>query len=625
MPDLKFLPNSGDIDIGLGDAGVETFRDSPFASIARECGQNSADASSERPVKVTFDVFEIPAAELPSYHKYRKAILRCLQKAQISKNQKEIDFFTSARSVIESDKIKILKISDFNTTGLVGPCEKGKPFHSLLKAKGVSTEKGEDSGGSFGIGKNAAFAVSDMQTVFYSTIYLNNEGNKQFLCQGKTILVSHEDDEEKTQNLADGYWGESNFQPVTDSNKVPEWLRRTEVGASLYCIGFRDDSDWTATITATLLQNFFGAVYRGEMEFSINHQNILINKDTIWGLFNSDQYEKAADEAGSIEDFQFSRFLLESLTAVESQENILEIPDLGKVNFRILVREKLPKRVGFVRNGMFITDNLNKFGQKFSRFPLYKEFVALVEPADTATSAVLKAMENPRHDDFSSERLLDPRKRESLNKAMKKLGKEIRDAIKLQTLEASHDNADLNELSEFFADEVDPDKIQDPDAKEENPERPKYKPVKAVLPKSTIRGRQEGEDGGAGRNRGSDGSKPGDGGGQGAGTGGKGQSGGGKTVELLDIRNIRVGSNLYKRKVFFTPVETGPIFLNVVATGINSTEPLLLTSASIGQLRGGSIKMDVRAELRHEIVLDFKEPYDGPIELKCRKAMEVGV
>jgi hypothetical protein len=55
-PDLKFLPNDADELEGLGDAGIETYKDNPYASIARECGQNSNDAAVKRPVAVSYDL-----------------------------------------------------------------------------------------------------------------------------------------------------------------------------------------------------------------------------------------------------------------------------------------------------------------------------------------------------------------------------------------------------------------------------------------------------------------------------------------------------------------------------------------------------------------------------------------
>ena len=55
-PVLRFLPNEAWEKEGLGDAGIETFRDTPYASCAREAGQNSRDAAKVQPVRITFDI-----------------------------------------------------------------------------------------------------------------------------------------------------------------------------------------------------------------------------------------------------------------------------------------------------------------------------------------------------------------------------------------------------------------------------------------------------------------------------------------------------------------------------------------------------------------------------------------
>lgn len=60
----------------------------------------------------------------------------------------------------------MLRISDFNTSGLTGSrAEVNTDWTNLTKSSGVSDKKGT-SGGSFGIGKFAPFACSDFSTVF---------------------------------------------------------------------------------------------------------------------------------------------------------------------------------------------------------------------------------------------------------------------------------------------------------------------------------------------------------------------------------------------------------------------------------------------------------------------------
>jgi hypothetical protein len=216
---LQFLNNEANEDEGLGDAGIETYRDEPYAGTAREIGQNSRDAWTAPPVRVSFDVIDVTFDQIPDLDKLRTTVHACLKKAQEASDEKEIAFFEQAKHVLETGPLKVLKISDSNTTGLTGPDVSGTAFHSLVKSSGVSKKASNTSGGSFGIGKNAAFAISYLQTVFYSTRYAAG-GDLRFLAQGKSVLVSHTDATGAPKGAV-GYWGLPGYRPVSDVSNVP--------------------------------------------------------------------------------------------------------------------------------------------------------------------------------------------------------------------------------------------------------------------------------------------------------------------------------------------------------------------------------------------------------------------
>ena len=77
-------------------------------------------------------------------------------------------FYISIKE-IEKDTCNVLRISDYNTTGLLGSREPiNTDWTNLTKSSGASDKKGT-AGGSYGIGKFAPFACSFFSTVFYST------------------------------------------------------------------------------------------------------------------------------------------------------------------------------------------------------------------------------------------------------------------------------------------------------------------------------------------------------------------------------------------------------------------------------------------------------------------------
>lgn len=90
-------------------------------------------------------------------------------------------------TLLKAERINVLRISDFNTTGLLGVNQfnnEKSPWYSLMHGSGESS-KGESEGGSKGVGKYATFVNSLVRTVFYSTKAKDGESGHQgisYLC-----------------------------------------------------------------------------------------------------------------------------------------------------------------------------------------------------------------------------------------------------------------------------------------------------------------------------------------------------------------------------------------------------------------------------------------------------------
>jgi hypothetical protein len=622
-PDLEFLSNdAGELE-GLGDAGIETYKDNPYASIARECGQNSNDAALRRPVVVSYDLITIPTAEIPAIGKFKLAVNACLRAANKSRDEKTTDFFKQAKNVLEENNIKCLRIKDSNTTGLIGPCEPGTPFHSLVKAAGISTKDNDTSSGSFGIGKNAAFAISDLQTVFYSTIYLDPaSGADQFLAQGKTKLISHIDRDGKSRR-ATGYWGTpAGFLPVSIESEVPEWLRRSDVGTSVFALGFREAPHWEYRTAYSLLANFFIAIHRDRMRFEVNNGAIVIEAANVGSLLHDSSVERAANDDDQLEDLQFARDLFRCLTSSETIEKRVVIRELGEISVRVLVREGLPKRLAIVRNGMMITDNLKHFGDKFSRFPLYRDFIALVEPLDDQGSALIKKLENPRHDEVSAERVPDPTKKAAAKRAMTRLAKEIRAIIRTETAVTAADDIALDEMGEFFAD-GDRGDIPPPADAEDDLSTIRYQPAKNTPDRKT-KTQGLGQEGGAGGKGKAGGGGGGDGPGTGKGSGGTGQAGRVHAMHFESVRHTRAPNERKNvRTIHFTPSVDGIAKVTLEAVGIDSNEKLAVIRAEPGKIANGEILLALEGGKRTSVRVELSEDYDGPIEISGLRISDV--
>ena len=619
ISEWKSLSNEAGEREGLGDAGIETFRDAPYSAHAREGGQNTADAADTKPVLLKFDRLLIPREDFPSIDALQNTLASCRGGVD---QEREVEFFDNALKVISQPQIPVLRMSDTNTTGLIGPSdEEGTAFHSLVKASGVTAKEKADSGGSFGIGKNSAYAISDLQTVFYSTLYKDPaSGNQIFAAQGKAKLVSHETASgEKCR--ATSYWGNPDgYSAVSDQGQVPEWMRRDEIGTSVFSTGFRTAADWAERMSYSLVANFFAAIHRGQMVFEVDDSRYTINAGTVEAMLDCEELISAAANVGGKADIEFARQLHRCITSDAAEEITLDIGGLGKMRVRILTEEGMPKRVGFIRNGMLITDNLQHFGDKFARFSGSKDFIAVVEPVDKVESSFLKRLENPAHDSFSSERINDEMKRNSASRCMKQLAKELRQLIKDTTGVKREGSVQIEELGHFFAEKAQQD--EDPNEKDEkNPERWRYKAVKTKRRRKTERNTGQGQQGGAGGSGSGGSGGSGSGSGEGSGVGGKGTRGGVRSVELASVRNkmpLAVGGNKSQRQLFFTSPEGGKAEITVLATGINSSTPLVVMRTTVGTTKRGTLIMDVTKDFRHSVIIDFDEPYEGPLELRAQ-------
>lgn len=613
-PHLEFLGNEAGEAEGLGHAGIETFRDAPYSSLGREHGQNSLDARAADPVRVSVDLLEIAADDFPDHAAMIGAVQACLAQARDEKSKR---FFGEAHRTLAATQLKILRVSDSNTKGLRGPAVAGTPFHALVKAAGVSEDKAETSGGSFGIGKNAAFAVSELQTVFYSTLYVDEGGTRRFLAQGKTILVSHTDANGKPRR-ATGYWGLDGFQPVEDVRDVPHWLARTEIGTSVFAVGFREKDNWAARVAGALLQNFFGAVHGRKLEFLIDDGRIAINAGTVDGLFGNAGIRAAAEEESRLEDLDCAAAMYRCLKDNDAVENELATPELGRTTVRVLMEDGLPKRVLLLRNGMWITDSLQHFGEKLQKFPMYRDFVAVVECHESTGNALLKQLESPRHDSLSAERIADPVQRRVATKIMRDLAKQIREAVRQCAKPEAGESVAIDELAEFFADTAPNDRPPAPGG-EVNPEKLTYQAAKPRKKSPAAgAGRGVGISGGGGGDGGSrDGGKGGTGGLNGPGSGAGGTRGGTQAFPLLDPRNVLgSGGDARLRTLHFTPARSGTAELRIMATGIEDSEPLKIRAvAGTGALDGESVRMELKGGERCTLTLTLDSPYDGPIEL----------
>lgn len=624
----SFLDNPANESEGFANSGIEIFRDAPISSVARECGQNSIDAaeSDDNPVTVTFEKIEIQVNKIPNLDAFHTTIKNCLNKSQKISDHKAKEFFEKAVSLLNAETIKILKISDSGTKGVAGPCEEGTAYYALLRSSGISQKESDISGGSFGIGKNATFAVSQLRTVFYSTNYIEKSSTQEkFLCQGKSLLISHED-KDGNKYRGTGYWGGQQYYPVDADDDLPEWLKVNGVGTSISILGFDDSDYWEEKITETLLRNFFSAIHSKRVIFSIGDKYTL-NKESITDIFDDQNVVRAAELAGYKEEFNFSHSLYRCISSDLSQKENIFVDGLGEFKLSLLVEDKLEKRVGFIRNGMYITNSLENFKDKMKRFYSLKDFVAVIEPADRQSISILRDLENPQHNTFSPARYDNKEKESKIKRQFEELTRKAKDFIKKNTTSPPEDEILLDELNIFYDGQSIVNTI--PEGSGENaPETVSAKNIKLVVTvsppdviitetKDNVRKPTNLRGTGNGSSR------------TGTIVGGQssdmddGVSNTGSIVGFQELRT-KLGEDGSNRIIYLTPNSTCEAKIRISTPGLSTVEMLDIVDVKGARKDGADfiVKLDNNKRMKFDIKL--KNDYIGPVLISLEKLGEAG-
>ena len=375
---------------GIGEAGIETFKGTPYKSLAREICQNSLDAKSVQglPVIVEFSCFYKDPHTLQDFTTLSGAIESCYSFWKKNNNKKTVDFFDKAQKVAAQKTIPILRISDFNTKGLTGSDKDyNTPWQNLVKASGVS-DKGENAGGSFGIGKSAPFACSYLRTVFYATRDINGLRASQGVARLVSFPIKkgfllQKDTDDITTGI--GYYGEKlKNQPIRECASIDPTFKRTSPGTDVYVVGFMDKSSWEDEIIISVLDDFMISILYDALEVHVG--KTIISKDTLGSVV-----ESYKDRAVSAYNYY------QVMTSPNAHVITTDFNGLGDIEVRILIQKDLHRRVLMGRN-----NGMKVFDQK--GFPSAIQFAGVCILQGKNVNAFFREMENPQHNEWQPER-----------------------------------------------------------------------------------------------------------------------------------------------------------------------------------------------------------------------------
>jgi len=394
----QFPDQQGGQGGGFNEGGIDKFKFRD--SLKREGVQNPLDQWDETTGQPCTVIFKLDEYESSNFfiNKNLQGIFKACQKydAKSANKGDGETFYKNALPILAKKKINVLTVRDFNTNGLpANPHDIGSSYHRLIVAPGTSISTGR-GGGSHGHGQKAAFAQSNLRTVFYySHVDKGIKGlNSKDLFVGKTILNGWVD-KSGVDKQPVGYYGDIWVNPKNDrdiktypltGNEIPEAFRRQKLengkvpsGTDIYILAPKLAKNWTDQVEKDIVTNFFAAIDNGFLKVGIKNKNknlVYISKE------NLDMYAlKHSSDAA-----HYLKALREPVTG---QPFTKKINKLGTVKLYISQHEGGNQKIALMRRPrMLIQEIPRKVMSNFSG-------VLLID--DEEGNENLRLAENPNH------------------------------------------------------------------------------------------------------------------------------------------------------------------------------------------------------------------------------------
>lgn len=426
MSNLKwrYTKVKGGVKQGINFAGIEGFAGNRIGSLTREICQNSLDAKSpeltNKPVVIKFKEFKMNRNQFPDIESLIASLNKIKEESRGRKDQKTFIRTKNAIDLMNLEYINFIRISDYNTVGLTGISSfDTTPWNNLVKSQGISDKDGS-AGGSFGIGKNASFAVSDINTVFYST--LNNEGEKATM--GVANLASYNLEEEGTHTQGTEFLAtDDKHTPLLELIEFENGYIRNDVGTDIYIAGFIQTENNERKIIQEVLNNYLYAIFEESLVVEVNSE--IIEKENLAQLLQ--KYKDSLD----IQTLELYKLLTEENVKVYN-ERILETDD---IELRFMVDQEGSNTTSMIRKPWMKVYYENRSKRHFTFFG-----ACLIK--GKKLNELLRKAENPQHDKWEEDR-------SSENKIeIKKVLRDIRNLILIR-LEELHE-VPIEEFTDIF-------------------------------------------------------------------------------------------------------------------------------------------------------------------------------
>lgn len=394
-----YFKKEGGNDVGPNDAIHLTFKGNPYYSIVREAIQNSLDAVNDDrfPVSVSFKYFDLDRVQYPSFFQLEEHINQSLEFYKTNSDAQRlfgdmIKYLSGTEKGKKKLKVPCLKISDSNTKGMSFYDGTDSPFYAFLRATGVSAKRLTGSGGSFGFGKGAYFALSPIKTVVVSS----KDTNNNVFFEGATRLTTHKNASGE-KITAYGFYDNNNGEPVTVEENIPEIFKRTETGTDINIIGLWDEVDRNRLMIKSVLNNFWLAIHEHKLVVTINE--VTISKENLEQVI--DEYFPTEFESGNATEIESwnPKPYYKAVKYAEANDQFKVFSDvldtLGKVKMYVYLEKGLPNRTAFFRKPKMVV--FKRTNRKINGYAAV--FICESEEGNN----ILRMMENPAHNEWRKE------------------------------------------------------------------------------------------------------------------------------------------------------------------------------------------------------------------------------
>ncbi|MEW1719491.1 helix-turn-helix transcriptional regulator [Streptomyces sp. NPDC093109] len=215
----------------FGNAAAFAF-EADVEILAREATQNSLDErwDRSRPVRVRYTLHELTGESLA---RFKEALgwdsLRPHYEASARQEQKVGRIIADGlRDMTERDRLVLLRVDDYNASGLTGDDYEDGRFAAVVRRQLDSHKSNEGAGGSYGLGKATLWATSRLGLVLInSTLSEPHEGRTERRLIGRLDLPWHVVDGDAWAGPA--WFGEPDTAPGSENVARSWWADEATV------------------------------------------------------------------------------------------------------------------------------------------------------------------------------------------------------------------------------------------------------------------------------------------------------------------------------------------------------------------------------------------------------------